>query len=115
MDENVTIVQVKGAGAGKDTMMEIPKRTWDQWQKDFASGNFKEAGNWKLVPKEWLKKGGEVVIEQPKEKTPEEVMAEVSESLNVNAQPNEVVNDNGDVNLGDETETNGKKKATKKA
>lgn len=110
MEENVTIVKVKGNGAGKDTMMEIPKRTWENWQADFAKGNFKEAGDWKLVPKDWLKNKTEVVIEAPIEKTPEQIMAEVESELKADE-----ANDNGDVNLGDDTEPNTKKKASKKA
>lgn len=78
MSETVTIVKIKGKGAGAETITEIPKATWDKWQKEYLEGSYKEAGDWKQINKDGFKP---ITVEVPKVKTEAEIMAEVEAKL----------------------------------
>lgn len=88
-EQVVTIVKIKGKGAGAETITDIPLRTWEKWQKEYLKGTFKEAGEWKQINKDGFKP---ISIEVPKVKTEEEIMAEVEAKLS-----KEVVNPNIEV------------------
>lgn len=80
-EEFVTIVKIRGKGAGKESMTEVPKSAWEKMQKDAANPKIKftDANDWKQVTK---KEAVSAMVEQPpKAKTPEEIMAEATEEL----------------------------------
>lgn len=75
-EETVTIVKIRGKGAGVESMISVPKSTWDNMQRDAAKANstFTEPNDWKVV-KSKVEAVTEVIVEVP-EKSEEEIIAE---------------------------------------
>ena len=75
-EEMVTIVKIRGKGAGVESMTEVPKSTWENMQRDASKtgSTFTEPNDWKMI-KGKADAVAEVVEIVP-EKSPEEIIAE---------------------------------------
>lgn len=62
--ETVTVYKFRGDGAGKESITEMPKTTWENWTKRRPNGSyvFKDGENWRL-----LTNGASVEVEKPQE------------------------------------------------